>query len=119
MSVKTSILNNVIYIRFNRKDHRDSEQFRKELESPAVLENSKDIVIDFTGSILLTSSEIGMLLSLTTVLDGTKRQLKLIVTPMIATALEDTGIQGLKNVSVYSEKELFIDDTANGQKLEH
>ncbi len=110
MSVKKSLFNNVIYIRFIRQDYQDSSLFRNELESTSVLNGAKDIVIDFTGSVLLTSSEIGMLICLVKELKETDRRIKLIVTPLISTALESTNMQNNKNVIIYNDKESFIKD---------
>lgn len=97
------------YIAYRREGYKDAENFRRQLESElAEPASMKDIVVDFTGFKVLSSSEIGALVRVLNRLQGTTRSLRIVVTPSIGKTLESTNLARLPNLVIYPDQEAFL-----------
>lgn len=111
MPLKKRILSQFIYLHFIREDYKDFTLFKRELEN--MLSQSvgdRDIVIDFTGSSGITSSEIGLLVRLINHFQGTARFLRIVGTEKTIATLKSTNIQNLENFMIYEDQKAFLDE---------
>ena len=110
MSLKKSVTEQFIYLRYVRKEYKDFSYFKRELEN--MLSSSvgnRDVVVDFTGSTGITSSEIGLLVRLTNKFKGTARFLRIVGTEQITKTLKSTNVHKLENLTIYTDQKEFVE----------
>ena len=110
MSLKKSVTDQFIYLRYVRKEYKDFSYFKRELEN--MLSSSvgdRDVVVDFTSSTGITSSEIGLLVRLINKFKGTARFLRIVGTEQITKTLKSTCIDKLENLTIYTDQKEFVE----------
>lgn len=109
MPIKRTINGRFVYLSYQRESYKDFEQFKRELDNSASLNyESKDIIVDFTGSSSVTSPEIGELVRLLKTLQGSPRFLRIITTPPIRKILTSTNLDKLGNLVMYESQKEFV-----------
>jgi len=99
-----------IFISYTRSDFKDSEELKRELGNLASsLIADKDIVLDLTHISNIVSGEIGALVRLLKQIQGSGRQVRLVVNATVRKTLESTNIVSLPNLTVYADKNEFLD----------
>lgn len=110
MPVKKSTTDQFIYIGYKRENYDDFNHFKRELEnmiSSAV--GDRDVVVDFSGSTGIASSEIGLLVRLINKFKGTARYLRIVGTEQITKTLLLTNIDKLGNLTIYKDQKEFVE----------
>ena len=110
MSLKKSVTDQFIYLRYIRKEYKDFSHFKRELEN--MLSSSvgdRVVVVDFTGSTGITSSEIGLLVRLINKFKGTARFLRIVGTEQITKTLKSTNVHKLENLTIYTDQKEFVE----------
>ena len=110
MPVTKSTTDQFIYIRYKRENFEDFNQFKRELEnmiSSAV--GDRDVVVDFSESSGVASSEIGLLVRLINKFKGTARYLRIVGNEQITKTLLLTNIDKLGNLIIYKDQKEFVE----------
>lgn len=111
MSLKKKTNNQFVYLSYVRESHQDFKRFKRELENIAnTVVSSKDVVIDFTGSNEISSSEIGIMVRVLNKFQHTPRFLRIVGNERILKTLESTNIHNLDNLSLYQDQKSFFDE---------
>ncbi len=117
MPIRKKIIDQFVYLSYVREDHKDFIHFKRELENMLSLEiGNKDVVVDFTGSDGVTSSEIGLLVRLTNTFQKSARYVRIVGDEKVVNTLKSTNIQDLKNFMIYNNQQAFFDEL---KKLKH
>ncbi len=110
MSLKKNVNEQFIYLNYIRQGYNDFVEFKREVEN--VINNQaeyKDIVIDFTGSKVIYSSEISLIVRILNSFKGTARFLRVVSNPDIHNMLMSTNINQLENFSIYNNQKAFAE----------
>ncbi len=111
MSLKKRTLAQFVYLNYIREDYKDFNSFKRELENMLSLEvKDRDVVVDFTGSGGIVSSEIGLLVRLINHFEGTARFLRIVGSEKTLSSLKSTNIQNLKNIMIYDDQKSFLEE---------
>ncbi len=111
MPLEKKILNQFVYLHHVREDYKDFNVFKRELENMlSVTVGDKDVVVDFTGSSGIVSSEIGLLVRLINHFKGTARFLRVVGTEKTINILKSTNLQNLDNFMIYKDQKAFLDE---------
>ncbi len=109
MAISRKVNGRFVYISYQRENYKDFEQFKRELDNSASLNyDSKDIIVDFTGSSCITSPEIGEMVRLLRTLQGSSRFMRLITTPSIHKTIASTNLDKLGNLVIYKDQKEFV-----------
>ncbi|MGB7569137.1 MAG: hypothetical protein WBM07_14855 [Chitinivibrionales bacterium] len=99
------------YVAYCRKSPKDFVDFKSELFNFAKAKgNSDDIVVDITKSGSFNEGDIGVLVGVLQALHGTKRTLRLIMSPPIYKKMESINLFKVKNIVGYDNYKDFMDD---------
>ena len=110
MSIKKSVTEQFIYLRYVRKEYKDFSLFKRELENMlSSTVGDRDVVVDFSGSVGISSSEIGLLVRLINKFRGTARYLRVVGTEQITKTLKSTNIHKLENLTIYNDQREFVE----------
>jgi anti-anti-sigma regulatory factor len=117
MPVKKSTTEQFIHIRYKREDFEDFNQFKKELEDMINSEvGERDVVVDFSESSGVASSEIGLLVRLINKFKGTARYLRIVGNEQITKTLLLTNIDKLGNLIIYKDQKEFDEQVKKTSK---
>ena len=110
MTLKKRITGQFLYINYTRENFKDFNDYKRELENMlSVSVGDRDVVIDFTGSSGVASSEIGLLVRLINKFKGTARFVRVVGNEFVTKMLKSTNIQKLDNFLLYDDQKAFVD----------
>jgi anti-anti-sigma regulatory factor len=109
--LKKKVTDQFVYLSYIRKDFKDFDHFKRELENMlSATTGTRDLVIDFTGSTGIVSSEIGLLVRLVNLFKGSARYLRIVGSDKTLSMLKSTNIQNLENIMMYEDQKQFFDE---------
>jgi len=110
MALKKRTTEQFIYVNYQRDNYKDFNDYKRELENMlSTTVGDRDVVIDFTGSSGVSSSEIGMLVRLINKFKGTARFVRVVGNEFVTKMLKSTNIQKLDNFLLYDNQKAFVD----------
>lgn len=114
MSLTKKVTKEFIYLTYVRENIKDHDRLKNELENSQSVENKDlDVIIDFSKCDTISSSEIGLLVRLANRFRNTSRFLRIIVNQTLNTILESTNLHRLTNLTIFPDKESFVEALKN------
>ena len=113
MPISVSEHEHLVYISYHRQEFKDSERLKRTLGNQMSALSQKDVVLDVSTCNSLTSPEIGSIVRLLQIFQGTARYLRIVTNPEVHKALEATNVMRLENFVLYKSQKQFVEELKN------
>jgi hypothetical protein len=92
----------VLLIKYNQESIADVESLKNELLAEAASGKARDTVLEFAGSAVMYSNEIGIVVQFLKALQGTGRTLRLVVSNYVCEMLKTINIHRIPGLVLYT-----------------
>jgi len=91
-----------LFIRYSQNSVSDKENLKNVLAAESIAGRQRDTVVEFTGTTIIYSVEIGMIVQFLKTLPGTGRFLRLVASSYVCEMLATMNIHRIPNLILYN-----------------